>query len=80
MHPLADTTKPWVRVEFTRENGAKASFYSYINEMTGDRISGFGSEPPSLNDEMTWIKSVIKNIRKRCADVSVTGSIGKEVK
>jgi hypothetical protein len=31
--------------------------------MTGDRMSGFDNEAPTVNDTMRWVKSVFRDIR-----------------
>lgn len=70
VHPLCDTTKPWGVIRFIHfRDGSEHKFYTMINEMTGNRMTAFDNDPPGINNEMNWIKSVFKDIRKKATKV-----------
>ena len=68
-----DKTKPWVYVEFTHSDGLSHIFYSAINEMTGDRLSAFDDSPPTVGDSLSWVKSVVRDIKARAENVKIKG-------
>lgn len=75
--PLTDKSQPWVVVEFTHfRDGQRHRFYSAVNEMTGNRLSAFDSDPPAIGDPLAWVRSVIRDIRAKASDVRVIGSKG----
>jgi hypothetical protein len=63
-HPLCDMEKPWSVIRFIHK-GSEREFYTMINTMTGDRMTAFDNDPPSINDPVKWIKSVFRDIHKR---------------
>jgi hypothetical protein len=66
LHPLADTSKKYVMVRFIHpQDGKEHQFFSVVNSLTGDRISGFDDSPPSLEDSMSWVKSVVRDLKAR---------------
>jgi len=67
--PLTDTTKPWGVIRFIHTHGEKCKFYSVVNEMSGNRMTAFDNDPPGIDDEMPWIKSVFRDIRKKAIKV-----------
>jgi hypothetical protein len=73
--PLTDTSKPWVVVTFIHADRTARKFYSVVSEMTGDRLSSFHPASPSLNDDLSWVRSVVRDIGKKAKGVVVTGSL-----
>lgn len=68
--PLTDTEKPWGVITFIHSDGKEHLFYTAANEMSGNRLSAFDNAAPSIDDEISWIKSVFRDIRKKA---KVTG-------
>jgi len=50
-------------------DGRTRTFQTSVNDMTGDRLSWFDGQPPSINDSLSWIKSVFKDVRKKATKV-----------
>jgi len=70
--PLTDKTQFWVKVEFTHaKDGQRHTFYSAVNRLTGDRLTAFDRNPPSINDSKGWVKSVLRDILDKATDVRV---------
>ena len=61
----------WGRIEFIDEHFNRHCFYSYVNRMTMDRLSGFDIKPPVINS-IGWVNSVFKDIWEK-ADVLAWG-------
>jgi len=54
------------------KTGEENYFYSTINSLSGDRLSAFNNEVPSIND-LTWARSVFKDIRKKAKVIEDLG-------
>ena len=68
--PLTDLSKPWGVIRFICfQDGKEHCFYSAVNEMTGDRLSGFDGKAPSINDSIGEIKLIFWGIRKKATEV-----------
>ena len=65
INQLIDKTKPWGYISFKDASGQSHTFYTGINKWTGDRLSGVDNNPPSINDDMKWIKQVFARIWER---------------
>jgi hypothetical protein len=77
MNSLTNTKKPWGKITFIHHRtGEEHSFYSCVNKLTNDRLSAFDNEPPSIGDNMTWVKSVFRDIKTKCKILSIEGNIG----
>ena len=74
-HPLGDTTKPWIHLRFIDSAGKSHSFYSYINEMSGNRLTAFDADAPSIDDSVAWIKTVIRDILLKSTNAEMIGTI-----
>ena len=74
---LIDKTKPWVIVTFEDKTG-KHKFYSVINSLSGERITGFDNSPPSVDDSIGYVNSIIRDISKKAKSVKIDGNIYKE--
>ena len=44
-------------------------FYSVVNDMTGDRLSAFDGDAPTIDDSLTWVRSVFRDIRRKSTKV-----------
>lgn len=58
---LIDFSKPYVYIRFIK-NGEEHSFYSCVNSLTDNRLSGFDHKAPSIDDTLAWVKSVLRDI------------------
>jgi hypothetical protein len=72
--PLADTSKPWGVIAFIHSDGTEHKFYTAVNEMSGNRLTAFDSDAPGIDDEMPWIKSVFRDIRKKSKVLGYAGT------
>jgi hypothetical protein len=62
--------KPWGVIRFINfKDGSEYKFYTMVNEMSGNRLTAFDNDPPSINDSLPWIKSVFKDIRKNANEI-----------
>lgn len=74
-HDLIDRTKPHGKVTFIHFADQKEhTFYSAINRLTGDRISGYDNSPPYVNQTLGSIKDVFRNIRIKSKVVKYEGT------
>jgi hypothetical protein len=68
--------KPWGEIKFIHHlNGETWVFYSYVNELNGDRLSAFNTEPPSIGDSLKWVKSVFRDIRTKAEVLECIGTL-----
>jgi hypothetical protein len=66
IHPLARRGEKSGKIVFIDQaDGKDHSFTSVINDMTGSRLSYFDNNPPSIDDSLTWVRSVFADIRKK---------------
>jgi hypothetical protein len=72
VHPLGSGRSG--AIEFIHSDGSKHRFYSTINRLTGDRLSAFDNEAPTVNDSIRWVKSVFRDVRAKAAVTSVVGT------
>jgi hypothetical protein len=76
MNTLTDKTKPWGKITFIHhKTGKEHSFYSCVNKLSNSRLSAFDNEPPSIGDNMAWVKSVFRDINGKCKVLSFEGNI-----
>lgn len=73
VHPLCDETKPFIRVIFEDSKG-KHSFLFCTNEMTGDSLCYFSGESPSLNESLSYVKSIYSKIKEKAKILECTCS------
>lgn len=64
LHPLARNGTKGGQIKFIDTQGTQRTFTSLINDMTGDRLSYFDNESPSINDKLKWVRSVFDDIRR----------------
>lgn len=72
---LTDFDSPWIVVEFIHSDNTPHNFYSVINEMTGNRLSAFDTSPPTIDQPLKEIRSIIKKIQTNAKDVKIYGSM-----
>lgn len=73
IHKLARPNQKSGKIRFIHKDGKEHCFYTCINDMSGNRMSAFDRDPPSINDEIAWIKSVFRDIRKKAKVIEVIG-------
>ena len=74
-HPLHDSSATGGAIRFVHRDGSVREFYSWVNRMTGDRMSGFDNDPPSVNDPLKWARSVARDIRARAEVLEEIGNL-----
>ena len=72
---LTDTSKPWGKIRFIHKDGTEHTFWSEVNDLTGDRLSAFDGEPPSINDSLKWVKSVFRDIKAKAEVLEMGGDL-----
>ncbi len=77
-HPLHDTTAIGGAIRFTHSDGQAHEFYSWVNRLTGQRLSGFDNDPPSINDPLKWVRSVVRDIRAKAEVLEEIGTLNPE--
>lgn len=65
---LCDLEKPWGVIHFIHK-GEPHEFYTMVNGLTGNRLTAFDCDPPSIDDPIKWIKSVFRDIRNKSEKV-----------
>lgn len=73
IHSLARPNVPSGQIKFIHSDGTKHTFYSVVNDLSGDRLSAFDSSAPSINDTLKWVKSVFRDIRAKAKVLEVVG-------
>ncbi len=74
IHPLAEKGEKSGKIRFIHFKDNKEHYFSsVVNSMTGDRMSYFDSDAPSVNDGIGWVKSVFKDIKKKSKVLEVIG-------
>ena len=71
INPLASGRSGEIR--FIHSDGTTRRFYSTINRLSGDRLSAFDSEAPSVGDSISWVKSVFRDIRAKAEVIAEVG-------
>jgi hypothetical protein len=70
IHSLARAGVKSGKIRFIHfRDGKEHTFYSCVNDLTGDRMSAFDNDPPAINDPLPWIQGVFKDIRKKATKV-----------
>lgn len=75
VHPIADVNKPAAMIRFIDSKGNESRYYSAVNDMTGDRISGFNGSPPSVNQSLKSIRKTFRAIKAKHQIVSYIGDL-----
>ena len=70
IHELARPNAKSGKIRFIHfRDGKEHCFYTCVNDSTGSRLSAFDGEAPGIDDDMAWIKSVFRDIRKKATEV-----------
>jgi len=74
-HDLIDRTKPHGKVTFIHFADKKEhTFYSAVNRLTGDRLTGYDNDPPYTSITIGSAKDVFRNIRIKSQVVKYEGT------
>ena len=74
-HTLHDTSKKGGAIRFIHSDGETHEFSSWVNRLTGDRLSAFDGNPPTVNDSLSWVRSVFRDIRGKCKVIEQAGDL-----
>lgn len=70
IHSLARPGAKSGKIRFIHfRDGKEHCFCSCVNDLSGSRLSWFDSDAPSVDDPLTWVRSVFKDIRKKSTKV-----------
>jgi hypothetical protein len=75
MHSCLDKSSPWVELEFIHLDGQVHKFYSMVNILTNERLTGFDFAPPSIGHSIAEVKKIIIKIRLNCKVLKYFGTI-----
>lgn len=65
-HSLCAEDAPYVFIRFhCYKQKKERDFYSCVNSLSGSRLSAFGSDAPSIGNEMAEICSILKGIKNK---------------
>ena len=70
---LTDLSKPWAVILFIHSDGTEHIYYTAVNRLSGNRLSAFDHEAPSIGDNAR-VKSVFNNIRNKAKVLGFAGS------
>lgn len=74
IHPLALNGKPSGKIVFIHSDDQRHEYYSVINSLTGDRLSAFDNNAPTVNQSVKLVQTIFNNIRRKAKMViSVIG-------
>lgn len=73
IHKLAQPNTKAGKIWFIHKDGKEHYFYTVVNDMTGNRLSAFDNDHPSIDDNLSWIKSVFRDIRLKAKVTKVIG-------
>lgn len=74
IHPLADPEKKFFFARFVHPDGKEYTFTSVVNSMTGDRLSYLDRGTPTIDNDGSAAKSIIKQIKEFCEIKEMFGS------
>jgi len=74
LRPLTDAAKPYIVIRFIYTDGKEHEYYSAVNEMTGSRLSAFDNSPPDIDDDLKYVKSLVRRIKKECKVTEIISS------
>jgi len=73
IHPLASPNKKSGKIRFIHSDGKEHSFYSCVNSLSGQRLSAFDNEAPTIEADKSSIRSIFNKIRMKCKVLEVIG-------
>ncbi len=62
---LHDSRKKGGAIAFIHKDGTQHTFYSWVNKLSGNRLSAFDDNAPYIGDSLAWVRSVFKDIRAK---------------
>lgn len=74
-NPLTDESKPWGIIRFINLADNKENyFYTCVNKLTGDRLSAFNKDSPSINESLVYVTEIFNSIRRNAKPLEYIGS------
>ncbi len=74
IHKLARPGEKSGKIRFIHFRDKKEhTFYSCVNDMSGSRLSAFDNDAPTVDDSLSWVKSVFRDIRAKAEVLEVIG-------
>lgn len=74
---LTRLSQPWAVVRFIHVDGVEHRFYSAVNDLTGDRLTGFDDSPPTIGNSLTEVRDMIRRIHTKATVVAIGGPLTK---
>lgn len=74
-HPLHDSHHAGGAIRFIDSSGKTHIFSSWVNRLSGDRLSGFDNGSPSVGDSLQWVTSVFRDIRAKAKVLDEIGTL-----
>ena len=74
MNSLTDTSKPHGKVRFIHKDGTEHTFFTAVNKLSGNRLSGFDNNPPDVGESIAYLKTVFRDIRIKAKVISYEGT------
>lgn len=74
IHKLARPNQKSGKIRFIHfRDGKEHAFYTCVNDLSGSRMSWFDNNPPDIDESLSYIRSVFKDIRKKAEVIEVIG-------
>lgn len=68
-HPLHVQGEPFAEIRFIHSDGQEHSFYSYVSNLTDDRLSAFDSGPPTIGHAVAEVRKICQAIHAKAETV-----------
>lgn len=76
MGNLVRKDAPFIEVRFIHSDGNEHYFYSVVNDLSGDRLSGFDHGAPTINESLASIRATVARIKHKALRVlSIDGNL-----
>ena len=69
IHRLARPGAKSGKITFIHKDDKQHTYYSCVNDLTGDRLSAFDNDAPTINNSLREVRSVFNDIRKKSKGV-----------
>lgn len=69
IHPLARAEEKSAFIRFVHIDKKEHTYSTCVNDLTGDRMSWFDNDAPDVNQPLSEIKRMFKNINKKAVKV-----------
>lgn len=74
IHILARPNTPAILVRFIHfADGKEHKYMSAINDLTGDRLTAFDNDPPTIGHTFNEVLKVVRNIQKKSKILEIIG-------